>query len=86
MKIRHPRHVSCVHMHGWNTIAWCRECRNHRANSPELNDRDYEQLADGILARAVLLAMNDGDIEVADAILADFDFVRLADIAQPSPN
>jgi len=78
--------VNCIHIHGWNTSLWCRECRFHRANSPELTDRDYEQFADGILARAVLLAMNEGDIEVADAILADFDFVRLADMAEPSRN
>jgi len=86
VKIRHPRHVSCIHIHGWNTSSWCRECRCHRANSPELNDRDYEQLLDGILARAVLLSMNAGDIEVADTILADFDFVRLADLVTPSTN
>jgi len=86
VKIRHPEHVHCIHIHGWNTSAWCRECRNHRANNPELNDRDFEQLADGILARAVMLSMNAGDIEVTDGILADFDFVRLAELAAPSTN
>jgi len=78
--------VHCIHIHGWNTSAWCRECRNHRANSTELDDRDYEQLADGILARAVMQAMDAGDIEVTSGILADFDFVHLAELTAPSTN
>jgi len=86
VRISHPQHVHCIHIHGWNTSAWCRECRNHRANSTELDDRDYEQLADGILARAVMQAMDAGDIEVTSGILADFDFVHLAELTAPSTN
>jgi len=86
VRITHPQHVHCIHIHGWNTSAWCRECRNHRANNPELNDRDFEQFADGILARAVLIAMDAGDIAVTSGILADFDFVHLAEITAPSTN
>jgi len=61
-------------------------CRYHRLNSPELTDRDLEQLADSTLARAVLLAMNTEEITIADSVLADFDFVRLAEITTPSTN
>ncbi len=86
MKIRHPQHVHCIHIYGWNTSAWCRECRYHRANSPEMNDRDYEQFADGILARGVMQAMDASDIAVTSGILADFDFVHLAELTAPSTN
>jgi len=86
VNVRHPQHVHCIHIHGWNTSLWCRECRWHRASSDQLTDRDYEQLADAFLARAVMIAMNNGEIEVTDQVLADFDFVRLAELAEPSRN
>jgi len=51
-----------------------------------MNDRDYEQFADGILARGVMQAMDASDIAVTSGILADFDFVHLAELTEPSSN
>jgi len=86
VSIRHPQHVHCLHLHAWNTSLWCRECRYHWMNScGQLECRTYEQLADTTLAHAILVAMEEGSINPSP-LLADFDFVRIAELAEPSRN
>jgi hypothetical protein len=86
MKIRHPEQVHCLHLHGWNTAAWCQPCRNHWLNScGQLECRTYEQAADVTLAHAILASMEDGEIPPSP-LLAEFDFVHLADMLEPSAN
>jgi len=86
VKIRHPEHINWIHIYGWNTSAWCRPCLYHWLNTcGELDSRDYEAEADRSLAHAILTAMEEGEIPVSP-LLADFDFVRIADLATPSNN
>jgi len=78
--------VHCIHIYGWNTSAWCIPCRNHWRNTcSQLDCRNYEQQADTALAHAILIAMEDGEIPTSP-LLADFDFTRLAELADPSAN
>jgi len=51
----------------------------------QLECRTYEQLADTTLAHAILVAMEEGSINPSP-LLADFDFVRIAELAEPSRN
>src|SRR5262249_44602458 len=63
LMIRHPDHIYCIHIYGWVVSAWCGPCRKHWEETCGVpHCRSYEQLADRDLARAVCLAMQDGEI------------------------
>jgi hypothetical protein len=86
LKIRHPEHIHCIHIHGWNTSAWCPECRHHWLNTSAIREsKAYEQQADADLARAVILAMENGEIPAA-CIMAEIEIPNIMALAEPSAN
>jgi len=95
MAVRHTKGIHCIHIHGWNTVLWCLQCRNHLHNTIENPVADwadadferYERQRDTELAHAVLAAMERGEIPISP-LMADFDLTNVFEsrVPEPSPN
>ncbi len=93
--IRHGTGIHCLHSHGWQTVLWCEQCRNHlHASAPD--DRPvsnwsqadfdaYERDRDLCLAYSVLNAMESGEIPIS-SLLADFDLTNAFEPRVPAPS
>jgi hypothetical protein len=66
----HSHGVHCLHILGWNLRRWCRGCYRHWEEScGKVGCKNYEQTADHDLARAVVLDMQDGRLDIPAEIV-----------------
>ena len=86
--IRHPDHIHCIHIYKWNEHLWCRACRNHwhaTRDDANPNFEGYERDQDLVLAHAVLVAMEAGEIPISP-LLAEFDLGTAFVDRMPEPS